>query len=159
MYRSRPPRGAMPKRRWKSGSSGFRVGEKYCTHDQKLWRNGRKSGVFGARSRVKISTSAMEEDGRLQMLPIAEAIGVFFPPTHPARPDSPARLAQRGVGDCPGARSRPRRAFKRRDGRGPPPAACRTGVRWRPRAARSSSGRRGSSGRRRSRRDRGPSPG
>jgi hypothetical protein len=45
-------------------------------------KNGRetagKSGVFGARCRVEIETSAMEEDGRLQMLPIAEAIGVFL---------------------------------------------------------------------------------
>jgi hypothetical protein len=42
------------------------------------WKNGPKSDIFRAWIRIEIETSTMKEDGRLQMLPIAEAIGVFL---------------------------------------------------------------------------------
>ena len=42
------------------------------------WKNGRKSGIFRAWIRIEIETSTVKEDGRLQMLPIAEPIGVFL---------------------------------------------------------------------------------
>ena len=42
------------------------------------WETARKSGIFRALGRIEIEPSAMKEDGRLQMLPIPEAIGVFL---------------------------------------------------------------------------------
>jgi hypothetical protein len=41
-------------------------------------RNPEESTVFRALVRVKFESSAMKEDGRLQMLPIAETIRVFL---------------------------------------------------------------------------------
>ena len=41
-------------------------------------RHPAKRGVFAASVQVEVQSSAMKEDGRLQMVPIAEAIGVFL---------------------------------------------------------------------------------
>jgi hypothetical protein len=38
----------------------------------------RKQGVFAASIGIEVQAAAMKEDGRLQMVPIAEAIGVFL---------------------------------------------------------------------------------
>jgi putative transposase len=42
------------------------------------WPTLRKSGVFAASVGIEVQPSAMKEDGRLQVVPIAEAIGVFL---------------------------------------------------------------------------------
>ena len=41
-------------------------------------RNPEESAIFRALDRVEFESSAVKEDGRLQMLPIAEAIRVFL---------------------------------------------------------------------------------
>jgi len=40
--------------------------------------NPAESGFFAALDRIQLETSAVKENGRLQMIPIAEAIGVFL---------------------------------------------------------------------------------
>ena len=41
-------------------------------------KNPEESGLFRALDRIKFEASAVKEDGCLQMLPIAEPIGVFL---------------------------------------------------------------------------------
>ncbi len=60
------------------GSSGFRVGTNICTRVHNRGPAPAKRGVFAASVGVEVQSSAMKEDGRLQMVPIAEAIGVFL---------------------------------------------------------------------------------
>ena len=65
-------------RQFQFGSSGFRVDDETCTNVHKRTRNPEESGLFRALHRIQLETSAVKEDGRLQVIPIAETIRVFL---------------------------------------------------------------------------------
>jgi hypothetical protein len=56
----------------------FEWAKEYVPMSIMAQKNPEESGLIRALDRIKFEASAVKEDGRLQMLPIAEPIGVFL---------------------------------------------------------------------------------